>query len=49
MDHGPRNPAVLRHMAITAVQKEVSKDSLKGKFKPSGGNDPFLFRLLEIF
>ena len=36
MGHGPHNLAVLRHMAINAMQKEGSKGSLRGKFKRAG-------------
>ncbi len=49
MGHGPHNLAVLRHMAINAMQKEGSKGSLRGKFKRAGWDDDFLFRLLELF
>jgi len=49
MGHGPENLAVLRHMAINAMQKEGSKGSLRGKFKRAGWDDEFLFRLLEMF
>ena len=47
--HGPHNLAVLRHMAINAMQKEGSKGSLRGKFKRAGWDDDFLYRLLELF
>ena len=49
MGHGPQNLAVLRHMAINAMQKEGSKGSLRGKFKRAGWDDAYLFRLLELF
>lgn len=49
MGHGPENLAVLRHMAINAMQKEGSKGSLRGKFKRAGWDDDYLFRLLELF
>jgi predicted transposase YbfD/YdcC len=49
MGHGPHNLAVLRHMAINAMQKEGSKGSLRGKFKRAGWDDNFLYRLLELF
>jgi hypothetical protein len=35
MDNGPRNLAVLRHMAINVMRREASKASLRGKFKKS--------------
>jgi len=49
MGHGPHNLAVLRHMAINAMQKEGSKGSLRGKFKRAGWDDGFLYRLLDLF
>jgi predicted transposase YbfD/YdcC len=49
MGHGPHNLAVLRHMAINAMQKEGSKGSLRGKFKRAGWDDDYLFLLLELF
>lgn len=49
MGHGPENLAVLRHMAINAMQKEGSKGSLRGKFKRAGWDHDYLFRLLELF
>ena len=49
MGHGPHNLAVLRHMAINAMQKEGSKGSLRGKFKRAGWDDDYLYRLLELF
>jgi predicted transposase YbfD/YdcC len=49
MGHGPENLALLRHMALNAMQKEGSKGSLRGKFKRAGWDDAFLYRLLEMF
>jgi predicted transposase YbfD/YdcC len=49
MGHGPHNLAVLRHMAINAMQKEGSKGSLRGKFKRAGWDNDFLYRILEMF
>jgi len=49
MGHGPHNLAVLRHMAINAMQKEGSKGSLRGKVKRAGWDDGYLYRLLELF
>jgi predicted transposase YbfD/YdcC len=49
LGHGPENLAVLRHMAINAMQQEGSKGSLRGKFKRAGWNDPYLIRLLALF
>ncbi len=47
--NGAHNLAVLRHMAINAMQTEGSKGSLRGKFKRAGWDDRFLFKLLEAF
>ncbi len=47
--NGPHNLAVLRHMAINAMQKEGSKGSLRGKFKRTGWDNRFLFKLLGAF
>ena len=49
LGHGPDNLAVLRHMAINAMQKEGSKGSLRGKFKRAAWDDGYLYRLLELF
>lgn len=48
MGHGPENLAVLRQMAINAMQKEGSKGSLRGKFKRAGWYDQFLHLLLVM-
>ena len=49
MGHEPQNLAVLRHMAIHAMQKEGPKGSLREKFKCAGSEENYLFRLLELF
>jgi predicted transposase YbfD/YdcC len=49
LGNGPHNLAVLRHMALNAMQKEGSKGSLRGKFKRAGWDDAFLCKLLEMF
>jgi hypothetical protein len=49
LGNGPHNLAVLRHMALNAMQKEGSKGSLRGKFKRAGWNDTYLYRLLTLF
>jgi len=49
LGNGPDNLAVLRHMAINAMQKEGSKGSLRGIFKRAGWNDDFLTRLITMF
>ena len=46
MEYSPDNLAVLRHMAIIAMQKN---GSLRGKFQPAGWDDAFLYRLLDMF
>jgi len=38
LGHGPENLAILRHMALNAMQTEGSKGSLRGKFKHAGLN-----------
>ena len=47
-DNGPHNSAILRHMALDAMQ-EGSKGSFRGKFKRAGWNDAFLSSLLAAF
>jgi len=47
--NGARPLAVLRHMALNAMQKEGSKGSTRGKFKRAGWDDAYLIRLLEMF
>ena len=49
LGNGPHNLAVLRHMALNAMQKEGSKGSLRGKFKRAGWDDDYLYRLLNLF
>jgi len=49
LGNGPYNLAVLRHMALNAIQKEGSKGSMRGKFKRAGWNDEFLTKLLQLF
>jgi len=48
-DNGPKNLAVLRHMALNIVRKEKSKGSMRLKFKRAGWNDDFLATLLPQF
>lgn len=45
-DHGPKNLAVLRHMALNIVRKETSKGSMRVKLKRAGWNSDFLTTLL---
>jgi len=49
LGNGPHNLAILRHMAMNAMQKEGSKVSLRGKIKLAGWNDAFLAKLLAQF
>jgi predicted transposase YbfD/YdcC len=49
LGNGPENLAILRHMALNAMQKEGSKGSLRGKIKHAGWNDAFLSKLLGQF
>jgi predicted transposase YbfD/YdcC len=49
LDNGPHNLAVLRHMALNAVQKDTSKGSLRGKFRRAGWDERYLARLLALF
>ncbi len=49
LGNGPHNLAILRHMALNAMQKEGSKGSLRGMIKHAGWNDAFLSRLLVQF
>ena len=49
LGNGPHNLAVLRHMALNAIQKEGSTGSLRGKLKRAGWNDDFLTKLLQLF
>lgn len=49
MGNGPHNLAVLRHMAINVMQKDGSKESLRGKFQRAGWDNAYLSRLLALF
>jgi predicted transposase YbfD/YdcC len=49
LGNGPQNLAVLRHMALNAMQKEGSKGSTRGKLKRAGWDNDYLIRLLEMF
>jgi predicted transposase YbfD/YdcC len=48
-DNGPKNLAILRHMALNVMQKETTKDSIRGKFQRAAWDDTFLTRLLRLF
>jgi predicted transposase YbfD/YdcC len=49
LDNGPHNLAVLRHMALNVMQKDKSKNSLRGKFMRAGWDDRYLVQLLALF
>jgi predicted transposase YbfD/YdcC len=49
LGNGPHNLAVLRHMAINAMQTDTAKGSLRGKFKRAGWDDTYLTSLLALF
>jgi predicted transposase YbfD/YdcC len=49
LGNGPHNLAVLRYMAINAMQSDTTKGSLRGKFKRAGWDDAYLTRLLALF
>ncbi len=46
LGHGPRNMAVLRHMALNILQKDTTKGSTRGKLKRAGWNDAYLAKLI---
>jgi predicted transposase YbfD/YdcC len=48
-DNGPNNLAVLRHMALNVMQRETSKDSLRGKRKRVAWDENYLRTLLALF
>ena len=47
-DNAPQNLAVLRHMAINLMQKDPTKDALRGKFKRAGCDEAYLTSLLAL-
>jgi predicted transposase YbfD/YdcC len=49
LDNGPHNLAVLRHMALNVMQKDKSKNSLRGKFMRAGWDDRYMVQLLALF
>ena len=49
LGNGPHNLAVLRHMAMNVMQKDGSKESLRGKFQRAGWDNAYLSRLLALF
>src|SRR3954462_10328974 len=49
MGNGPQNLAILRHMALNVMQKDGSKEALRGKFQRAGWDNAYLSRLLALF
>jgi predicted transposase YbfD/YdcC len=49
LDNGPLNLAVLRHMALNVMQKDKSKNSLRGRFLRAGWDDRYMVQLLGLF
>jgi predicted transposase YbfD/YdcC len=49
LGNGPHNLAVLRHMAINAMQRDTTKGSLRGRFKRAGWDNTYLTSLLALF
>jgi len=49
LDNGPHNLAVLRHMALNVMQKDKSKNSLRGKILRAGWDDRYMAQLLALF
>ncbi len=47
--HGAHNLAVLRHLALNVMQKDGTKESLRGKFQQAGWNESYLNSLLALF
>lgn len=45
-NHGPKNLATLRRLALNIVRADTSKGSVTGKFKQAGWNNAFFFKLL---
>ena len=48
METAPHKLAVLKHMALNALQKEGSKGSTRGKFKLASRGNAYLIKLLEM-
>ena len=46
LDNGPKNLAVLRHMALNLIRKETSKGSMRGKFKRACWQNDFLAKII---
>jgi predicted transposase YbfD/YdcC len=48
-DNGPHNLAVLRHMALNVLQKDKTKDSLRGRIKRASWDENYVKELLALF
>jgi predicted transposase YbfD/YdcC len=46
LGNGPYNLAILRHMALNLIRKELSKGSLRVKIKRAGWKDEYLAKVL---
>ena len=49
LGNGPHNLAVLQHMMINVMQKDTSRESLRGKFMRAAWDDRYFARLLAMF
>jgi predicted transposase YbfD/YdcC len=49
LGNAPHNLAVLRRMALNVMQKDKSKNSLRGKFICAGWDDKYMARLMALF
>jgi predicted transposase YbfD/YdcC len=49
LGNAPHNLAVLRDMALNVMQKDKSKNSLRGKFMCAGWDDKYMARLMALF
>jgi hypothetical protein len=48
-ENGPRNHAVLRHMAMNVMQNYGEEGSLRDKIKRAAWDEAYLARLLTLF
>ena len=48
LGNGPQNLAVLRHLAMNAMQKEGSKGSLRGKIQRAAWSEAYLTKILGM-
>jgi len=49
MGAGSKNLVILRHTAVSAIEKVGPKGSLRGKFKRASLDENYLSLLLELF